>query len=160
MVISTVVVDASLALKWILEEPFSDKAKELLLRWKAEDVRMIAPGLLPFEVTSVLYERIKRGEVDLEDAREGLAAVMDAGPVLLDHRALHAEALRLAHTLGHPNSYDTHYLTLAEREDCALWTADESFYKAVKESHPRVKWIGEVAGEGAGKAGSALGEPT
>lgn len=163
MVISTVVVDASLALKWILEEPFSEEARELLLRWKEDDVKTIAPGLLPYEVTNVLYERVKRGEINLEEAHEGLAAIMDAGPVLLDYKPLHAEALRLARILGRSTSYDTHYLALAEKEDCVLWTADESFYNATKDAHSRVRWVGEATeegerGGGADTAESALGD--
>lgn len=41
----TVVVDASLAVKWVLEEPYTREAEELLAKWKDNEVRTIAPGL-------------------------------------------------------------------------------------------------------------------
>ncbi len=37
-----------------------------------------------------------------------------------------------------PASYDAHYLALAERENCELWTADERLYNSVKE---QFSWV-------------------
>ncbi|MEK9149104.1 MAG: type II toxin-antitoxin system VapC family toxin, partial [Candidatus Desantisbacteria bacterium] len=44
-------------------------------------------------------------------------------------------------------AYDAVYLALAEDEQCDLWTGDGAFYKAVKDSSPRVKWIGDYTRE-------------
>jgi len=54
----------------------------------------------------------------------------------------HARALELAHRFGQPASYDAHYLALAERERCDVWTADERLWNAVREELPWVHWVG------------------
>ena len=156
-------MDASLVLKWVLREPFSKEAEQLLRDWKDEDVRTIAPGLLPYEVAEVLHRRVQRGEMSPKMARERLNAVLEAGPVFLDFKTLHAEALELAQVLGRPSSYESHYLALAEREDCEFWTGDRSFWEAAKEAYQRIRWVGEgpdhpITEEGNGPAGSGTDE--
>ena len=61
----SVVVDASLAVKWLVEEDDSDKARAALQSWVAEDITRIAPYLLPFEVTNALHRRVLRGELNV-----------------------------------------------------------------------------------------------
>jgi predicted nucleic acid-binding protein len=132
----------------------------LLPVWKERGVRTIAPGLLPYELANALYERVRRGEMTLDEAQEGSNAIMDAGPMLLDHKALQAEALRLAQTLGCSASYD---VALAEREYCECWTGDRGFWEAAKDTCPRTRWVGEgpdrpaAAEEGTGPANSTVG---
>ena len=48
----SVVVDASQAVKWLVEEDDSDKAHAALQSWVAQDITRIAPHLLPFEVAN------------------------------------------------------------------------------------------------------------
>ena len=43
-----IVVDASLAVKWLVEEDDSDKAHAALQSWVAQDITRIAPHLMPF----------------------------------------------------------------------------------------------------------------
>ena len=50
-----VVVDASLALKWVVEEPYSAEAAALLGEWEQDGMQRLAPTLLGYEVTNVLY---------------------------------------------------------------------------------------------------------
>ena len=90
-----------------------------------------------------MHRRAERGELSYKEARERLKAVMEAGPVLLDVKALHTEALELAQRLGRPSAYESHYLALAERENCELWTGDRAFWEAAKDAYPRVRWVGE-----------------
>ena len=63
----SVVVDASLAIKWLLEEDDSDKAHAVLQSWIAQDTARIAPHLMPFEVANALHRRVVRGELSLRD---------------------------------------------------------------------------------------------
>jgi len=49
-----VVVDASLAIKWILIEEDSARATSLLGRWVSEGKGIIAPALFTYEVTNIL----------------------------------------------------------------------------------------------------------
>ena len=50
-----VVVDASLALKWVLSEADSSTAITLLQRWNTDNTEVIAPALFTYEATNILY---------------------------------------------------------------------------------------------------------
>jgi predicted nucleic acid-binding protein len=67
-----VVVDASLAVKWVVDEPYSSEARALLDRWGDDGRRLLAPALFLYEVTNVLAKRIQRRQLTLEQAKERL----------------------------------------------------------------------------------------
>ena len=62
----SVVVDASLAVKWLVEEDDSYKAHAALQSWDDQNIARIAPHLLPFELANALYRRVLRGELNEE----------------------------------------------------------------------------------------------
>ena len=125
------VVDASVAVKWLVSEDYSEEAASLL------DGRstLIAPDLLFAEVTNVLWALCRRGDIAKEDFAE-VVDVLKAAPVSVSHpmRALAASAARLAIDLGHP-AYDCFYLALAIQEQYPVVTADRRFHDAVRR-HP------------------------
>ena len=49
-----VVVDASLALKWVVEEPYSNEARSLLTERGNRRRKLLAPALFLYEVTNAL----------------------------------------------------------------------------------------------------------
>ena len=59
-----VFVDASLALKWIEQEPYSDEASELLKSWQKMRRRLTAPALFAYKATNALAKRVNRGPVN------------------------------------------------------------------------------------------------
>ena len=144
----SVVVDASLAIKWFVEEDDSDKAQALLQSWVAQDVTRIAPFLMPFEVANALHQRVLRGELDINDSALMLTQLLDSRLELHHPPSLHVRALQLASQLRQGAVYDAHYLALAERFDCELWTADQRFYRAASQSIGNVRWIGEFSVRG------------
>ena len=138
-----VVVDASLAVKWLVEEDDSDKAHAILQSWVAQDITRIAPYLMPFEVANVLHRRVLRGDLNVGDSTRIIARLLDSRLELHQPAGLHVRALRLASELNQSAAYDAHYLALAEIVGCELWTADERFYRAVSPGIDSVRWIGE-----------------
>ncbi|TAJ96377.1 MAG: PIN domain-containing protein [Reyranella sp.] len=120
----TIVVDASIALKWVLEEPGSDAAEELLER------DLAAPSLWLLEAGNALWRRTVRGELTQAEAGERLAELTKApvASVPLEHDL--PEAMRLALQLNHP-VYDCLYLALAKRLGTYVVTADARFCQAV-----------------------------
>jgi predicted nucleic acid-binding protein len=112
----TLIVDASVALKWVLEEPGSRDAIELLFR------PMIAPSLFQAEVGHALTKRVRRAELAPEQARAGFAFIIRQC-TLLPIEPLGDAALRLALELRH-SLYDCYYLAAAEATGQALVTAD------------------------------------
>ena len=123
----SVVVDASLAVKWLVEEDDSDKAHAALQSWVAQDITRIAPHLMPFEVANALHRRVLRGELNVGDSIRMIARLLASRLELHQPPGLHVRALQLASQLKQNAAYDAHYLALAESVGCELWTADERF---------------------------------
>ena len=139
-----VVVDASLAVKWLIEEEDSDKAHALLRSWEDQEIRLAAPYLMLFEVTNTLHQLVLRGQLTLGDSARLISRLLRPQLELHQSAQLHVRALELASELQQGASYDAHYLALAEQFDCELWTADRRFHRAA-ESAGNVHWIGEWA---------------
>lgn len=140
-----VVVDASLALKWVEREPYSDQASELLQSWHKERRRLTAPTLFAYEATNALAKRVKRGQLTVEIAKERLASLLENGPALEHDVALNLRALEIMQQFSLPSAYDAHYLALAEFRQCECWTADERLWNTVKSRLPWFRWIGRHA---------------
>ena len=121
------VVDASVAVKWLVTEPFSDHATHLL----QQELTLIAPELLFAEASNALWAMCRRGEISKADFAEAIE-VLKAAPVTvpLGMRQLAAAAARLAADLDHP-TYDCFYLALAVHEQHSVITADRRFHDIV-----------------------------
>ena len=139
----SVVVDASLAVKWLVEEDDSDKAHAVLQSWVAQDITRIAPHLMPFEVANALHRRVLRGELNVGDSLRMITRLLASRLDLHHSPGLQARALELASQLNQGAAYDAHYLALAEEFGCELWTADERFYRAASPGVDNVRWIGD-----------------
>ncbi len=125
------VVDASVAVKWLVNEAFSEEAASLL----DNRTTLIAPELLFAEAANALWALCRRGDIAKEDFAEA-EDVLKAAPVAVPHsmRQLAASAARLAVDLGHP-AYDCFYLALAVHEQYPVITADRRIYDVVRK-HP------------------------
>ncbi len=139
------VVDASLALKWVVEEPYSAEAHVLLHGWRGHRRRLLAPALFLYEVTNALAKRMQRHQLTLEEGKERLRFFLESGPLLRQIGTIHPRALELMERFGLPTAYDAHYLALAESQRCECWTADERLWNTVKRDLAWVRWIGEQA---------------
>ena len=140
-----VVVDASLAVKWLVDEEDSDKAHTVLESWVAQDVSRIAPYLMPFEVANALHRRVARSELSLGNSARMMTRLLGSRIELYQSPSLHVRALELASQLSQAAVYDAHYLALAEEFGCELWTADQRFYRVVSTGVSCVRWIGEFS---------------
>jgi len=138
-----IVVDASLALKWVLEEPYSAEANDLLENWGGQKNKLLAPTLFLYEVANALAKRIQRQQLTLAQGKERLGFFLESGPLLQQIGAVHPRALELADRFRLPTAYDAHYLALAEFEQCEFWTADERLWNSVKRELRWVRWLGE-----------------
>ena len=139
-----VVVDASVAVKWLVREVYSDQAVDLTRGWLRQGTRIIAPYLMPVEVSNALLRKAREMRIAVESAASLVENLLNRDITMWEPPGLHSKALQLAAILDQPAVYDSHYLALAEIMDCDLWTADERFYRAVFREFPRVRWIGEL----------------
>ena len=142
---NTVVVDASLALKWVLDEPGSVAAVKLLNSWTDQGTKVIAPALLTYEVANTLHRQVIKGNITYDEAKQGLTDLYLTGVLLtfLRYEDISASAMEYAHNFHLPATYDAHYLALAQYEDCEYWTADTRLWKAVKGEVAWVRWFSD-----------------
>ncbi len=139
---SGVVVDASIAIKWVLREDDSHVAQSLLSEWIKEQVVILVPTLLPYEVTNILYRKARQGEINFDRAKLGITKILRTGLEIADledlDSAINIRAMELAEKFNLPAAYDAHYLALAEGESYNLWTADTRMWNSVK---GRLGWV-------------------
>ena len=124
-------VDASVAVKWLVEEPHSEKAAKLL----EDGLLLAAPELIYAEVANTLWAIARRGNIGAADLREALDLLAEA-PLIVPSsmKQLMPAAARLAADLDNP-VYACMYLALAIQEQRPVVTADRRFCNAVRE-HP------------------------
>ena len=116
---STLVVDASVAVKWVVEE--AGTAAALALRQAA---RLIAPDLIAAECANILWKKIQRGELSPEEGFLAARLLYSAEIEMVPTCSLMEAATRPAVALDHP-AYDCLYLALAADRGCRFVTADE-----------------------------------
>ena len=120
------VVDASVAVKWLIAEDGSDAADRLL----TDDDDLHAPRLMASEVANALWRKVRLDEIEHGQAGT-LTATLSEMPVRWRaDEAVCADAVRLAVVLDRP-VHDCVYLALTHRLDARLVTADERFANAL-----------------------------
>jgi predicted nucleic acid-binding protein len=141
-----VCADAGVLIKLVVAEEDSDQADALWEQWKEDGVKVVAPALLLFELTSVLRNKVHRGLLSLEEGERAFDTVHRLPVQVLTPSGLHRRAWELATRFNRPAAYDAHYLALAEMMDCEFWTADRRLCNVVKDELPWVHWLRESEG--------------
>jgi predicted nucleic acid-binding protein len=115
-----VIIDASVAVKWVVDEPDGDKAEKLF------DERLAAPTLWLAEAASALWSKCRRQDISELDVRNACATLRQAPVDEISLDLLLPAAIDLALSLRHP-VYDGFYLAAAHVNDTHLVTADQRF---------------------------------
>lgn len=131
---NVVVVDANLALKWVLIEEDSPQSIGLLEKWKIEGKKVIAPALFAYEVTNIIHRQAVTGKLTYDEALQGLSKLFSLGIALKfsTYGEISKQAMKYAYRFHLSATYDSHYLALANREKCEFWTADTRLWKVVR----------------------------
>jgi predicted nucleic acid-binding protein len=93
----TLVIDASIAVKWVVQE--SGTADTLRLRQQA---KLIAPELLVAECANILWKKVRRHELSKDEAILAAGLLQGADIEFLPMRSLLETAASIAIDLDHP----------------------------------------------------------
>ncbi len=104
----TLVVDASVAVKWFVQEPLRDEARNLI---RSNDP-LCAPDILFAEIANVGWRLVKRGDVGRDLALGMVTQVGDPFSRIVSSSLLCERAFDIALTLVHP-FYDCLHLACA-----------------------------------------------
>ena len=135
-----VVVDASVAAKWVVEEAHSAKAVRLL---NCDEIH--APDHWLAEAVNVIWSKVLKGDLDASDAAERVTALTRSPVIGVPIAELMARALTIAveHSV---TIYDSLYVALAEERALPLVTADEKLVRRFRDTplSRLVTWVGEL----------------
>ncbi len=122
------VLDASVAVKWVLNEESSDSAHDMLIRLTESNTRYHIPSLFYVELANVLWKRGRRGDIGEAAAREALV-MLRALPLII-HPVESLVGLALDIALEHGiAAYDATYIALSELLRLPLITADDVLWR-------------------------------
>jgi predicted nucleic acid-binding protein len=123
--IEAAIIDASVGVKWVVDETDTDLARSL------SACRLQAPDLFPIECANILWKKVRLHELTRRNALDCLD-LLRRGPIaIVPTRELLADALQLGMDLHHP-VHDCIYLVLALREGVPLVTADQRLANAAR----------------------------
>jgi predicted nucleic acid-binding protein len=126
----SLIVDASVAFKWVVDEEYYLNALALL-----EDTHQLeAPNFILAEIANIAWKKCRRRELSDELAQTAIQVIPRFIATLHPSQDLYQDALSLSLTLDHP-AYDCFYLACAEKYNGTVVTADQRFLAAVKQSN-------------------------
>jgi len=136
---SAVVVDASIIVKWFVEEEGSDEAIKIRDEYINGDMKIIAPELINFEVLNALHYKGLFSEDELQRISEALDAFSMELHSLRGEYAIKTIEVACKNNI---TVYDAAYISLAMMENTRLYTADRKLKNKLRENYsPYVKVI-------------------
>jgi predicted nucleic acid-binding protein len=135
------VLDASVAICWVIRRPQTPKALQLRDEYQKALHQLIAPSVFPAEAASALTKSERQQIIPVGRARPLLDDVLRTSPHLHAYEPLLRRAADISsQTRG--GLYDCLYVALAERESCELVTTDD---KAIRNLRPHFPFIVPLA---------------
>jgi predicted nucleic acid-binding protein len=135
------VLDSSIALKWVLAEPDSPKAKKLRDDFRNHIHELLAPAVFQVEIAHALTRAERRGMIMPPQAGIFWSDIMSTPPQQGLSGPLIPRAIKVS-SLVRIGVYDCLYVVLAERERCEFGTSDT---RLVNMLHSRFSFVVELA---------------
>ncbi len=140
----TLVVDASVAVKWLIPEEYSQQALKLLKMLAEGVTELHAPLILKYEVHNALRTYVSRKIITAENAYR-LSRIFSQIELSYHEpgwKALEA-SLKQAIEYG-VTVYDAIYITLAQELDATLITADKDLCQKIEDTNIKAAYLPQL----------------
>lgn len=125
------VVDTSVVVKWYLTEELEEEALSVYEAGERGDVTLLAPDSAEPEFWNVLWQRHRKGELELEEVRDYWDVFEELPLLFAEVLALMPLAAEIAADSG-CIIYDALFVALAESEGTVVVTADKKLLKELE----------------------------
>lgn len=142
---TTLVLDASVAVKWFLpakSEPLAAEALALYQNYQRQNIGFIVPDIFWAEIGSAFWKAIRAGRVQKISAHAAITELLQCEFPTVAIATLLENAFLIATTFER-SIYDSLYVALASQSGAELVTADEKLANALASRFP-VKWLGAI----------------
>ena len=123
------VVDASVVIKWHINEVDSEAAQSI----RRSAASFAVPDLLFLEAASTVCKNVRRGSMSSDRALEIIQSIADGPFVVYSHQALARDAVRIA-LARDVSPYDASYVALAISIQGDYVTADRKLFNKLQGS--------------------------
>jgi len=131
------VLDASVALRWVLPHPLASKAIRLRADFLNQIHELLAPDVFPGEVANALTKAERQKMIAVGQALPLIMKILKTPPVLHAYSPLLPRGAQIS-SQTRSGFYDCLYVALAEREVCELVTLDDKLVNNLKLQFPFV----------------------
>jgi predicted nucleic acid-binding protein len=129
------VLDASVALKWVLRENDTPLAQRLRSDYVSGTHDLLAPDIFAVEVGHSLSRSERRRVISPAEGQRHLRDVLATLPLLFPSLPLLPRAYEIS-SARRVSVYDCLYVALAEREGCELVTSDQRLIRSLQPHFP------------------------
>jgi predicted nucleic acid-binding protein len=134
------VVDTSVAVKWVLAEPDSNKALQVVTDTVAANKRLFVLDLVLVEAANVFWTRYHRGLLTLPEAQQALTLLLQATVQVLPCLPILQVAFDLAARYN-VAVYDALFVAVLQNLGADGVTADEPLVRAVGADFTQIKLL-------------------
>ncbi|CAN5411349.1 type II toxin-antitoxin system VapC family toxin [soil metagenome] len=132
------VVDASVTVRWELNDSDSDKARRLRVAYAHRIHELFAPETIVWETANSLLKAERQKNIPPGEAEFLYYDFLRTQPILTSAGPFVARAMRIA-LRAHAGLYDVFYVLLAQREQCELVTADQRLINNLQPAFPFIR---------------------
>jgi predicted nucleic acid-binding protein len=143
--VTTFVVDANVAAKWLLPaagEGLIEQANHLVELHVRRELLLLAPDFIEAEIGNALWKAARRNRISAAEAANSLRRFSNLAIQVVPASDLLVQAMQIAVTCDR-SFYDSLYVALALATETQLITADERLVNALGSRFP-VRWLGAL----------------
>jgi predicted nucleic acid-binding protein len=125
--VTSFVVDANVAIKWVLTEIYTDNASRLL----SNSYTLFVPDFFFSEIGNILWKQVRFKLLTPEEAQWSYHQIVITPLQIYQSQLLVPLGLDIA-IRTQQAVYDCVYLALAVQQKCQMMTADERFFNSLR----------------------------